>query len=366
MNRLWVRISLVIAGVAIFIALFPLAYRQVTNQGLRGGPPPWREDIPAELIPEERIAQWETRVQDRTWWLLWSSVAVGAVIGLGAGIWLSRGLVKPLLELEKGAQAIAARDLSYRVPEAGSREVRAVGHSFNQMATHLEHQETLRRNMLADVTHELRHPVHLLGGNLRGILDGVFPLEMGEIAFLAEQTQHLTQLVNDLHELALAEADELPLHRQEAELSEVIQHAVDAVEPLLLEKEILLQWQRPSFPITRHIDTARMRQVIQNLLGNAIRYTPSQGVIGIELTTVGDEAHMAIHDNGMGIDPADLPRVFDRFYRSDTSRNREEGGAGLGLAIAKAIVFAHNGHIRATSAGSGQGSTFTVILPAHA
>lgn len=360
MNRLWIRISLVIAGVAIFIALFPVIGRQIGLWPHGPGTPPPPTLI--EELPPERLARIEQRVSEGIWRGTWILLAVGSGIGLVSGIWLSRGLVKPLTELEKGAQAVTMHHLTHRVPEAGSREMRAVARAFNQMAAELERQEVLRRNMLADVTHELRHPVHILGGNLQGILDGVFALEMPEIAFLAEQTQHLSQLVNDLHELALAEAQELPLHPQEVDVCEVIQNAIDAVQPLAAEKQIMLHWERPA-PIPLLIDAARMRQAMQNLLSNAIHYTPDTGHVTISVVTTTAEVAVSVQDTGMGILAVDLPHIFDRFYRSDISRNREESGTGLGLTIAKAIVEAHNGRIMAASPGRSQGSTFTIYLP---
>ncbi|MCB8965861.1 MAG: HAMP domain-containing protein [Ardenticatenaceae bacterium] len=360
MNRLWVRISLVIAGVAIFIALFPVVARGLWQPD----PPPMpvsTEELPE--LPPEHLARIEQRVGAGIWRGVWIILTVGSTIGLGAGIWLSRGLSKPLTELEKGAQAVAAHQLTYRVPEVGSSEMRAVAHSFNQMASELERQASLRRNMLADVTHELRHPVHVLGGNLQGILDGVFPLEMTEIAFLAEQTQHLSRLVNDLHELALAEAQELPLHVQEMDVTDVVQNAVDAVQPLAAEKEIVLHWQRPFTSMHLILDAARIRQVVQNLLSNAINYTAVSGDVFVAVALEEAELLITVQDTGMGITADDLPHIFDRFYRSDASRSRELSGTGLGLAIAKAIVEAHNGRITASSPGRNLGSTFVIHLP---
>lgn len=365
MNRLWVRISLVIALVAILITLSPLVARQVAPR------PPFRpppgEDLPPEFrdqIPPERIERYQDSISRRVWASAWTNVAGAAVLALGLGIWLSRGLVKPLTELEKGAKEVAAHNLSYRVPEeAGSAEMQAVARAFNEMAAELERQETLRQNMLADVTHELRHPVHVLRGNLQGIMDGVFSLEMEEVASLAEQTEHLSQLVNDLHELALAEARELPLHKTETVLNEVVRSAVDAVAPLATEEGIALDLALPDEEIGGHVDAARIRQAVQNLLSNAIRYTPAGGTITISLATTAGHTAITVQDTGIGIAEADLPFVFDRFYRSDTSRNRERRSAGLGLAIVKAIVEAHGGQVTATSPGADRGSTFTFTLP---
>ena len=368
MNRLWVRISLVIAFVAIFIALFPWATRRLTAPEWPGGQftSAFTEELPPGTfagVPPERLDRFQENFGNRVWENLSRTVAFGAIIGLVVGVLLSRSMVKPLTELEKGAKEIAAHNLAYRVPEKGSQEVRTVARSFNEMAVELEQEETLRRNMLADVTHELRHPVHVLRGNLRGIIDGVFPLQMEEIVFLEEETRHLSQLVNDLHELALAEAHELPLQKQEVELGSLVQDATDAVHPLALDKNIALQAAVPDSPIRATVDPARLRQVIHNLLSNAIHYSPEGGRVTVSLAEGGDGILLEVVDNGVGLTAEELPHVFDRFYQTDSSRDRALGGAGLGLAISKAIVEAHDGRITAASPGRDQGSTFTIHLP---
>ena len=368
MNRLWVRIGLVIAFVAIFIALVPWATRRLTAPEWPRGQfnRAFSEELPPETfseIPPERLERFQENFGNRVWETLSWSLALAAIIGLVVGILLSRSLVKPLTELEKGAKEIAAHNLTYRVPEKGSQEVRTVAHAFNEMAIELEQEETLRRNMLADVTHELRHPVHVLRGNLRGIIDGVFPLKMEEIVFLEEETRHLSQLVNDLHELALAEAHELPLHKQVVDLGSLVQDATDAVHPLALDKSIALETTVPSSPIQANVDPARLRQVVHNLLSNAIHYTPEGGQVIASLAESSEGILLEVVDNGIGLTAEELPHVFDRFYQTDNSRDRALGGAGLGLAIAKAIVEAHDGRISASSPGRDQGSTFTIHLP---
>ncbi len=206
MNRLWVRLSLVFT-VVIILAVSAIGLTARINSAALINP---------ELQPPpEVIAYFE---QQRGEGLPIDATAIVIVIGVIAivgGVWLSRSLTKPLSELEKGADAIGRQDLSHRVPVQGSREMVAVASAFNDMAARLEQEETLRRNLLADVSHELRHPVHILQGNLQAILDDVYPLEKKEIARLLEQTQHLSVMVTDLHILAQAEADQLPLQKKE-------------------------------------------------------------------------------------------------------------------------------------------------------
>ena len=365
MNRLWVRISLTIALVAVIITLFPLAARRLGLRPERLNPTAVTTAAePEQTLSREEVSKIQADTGNRIWWLTWSTVAFGAVVGLGVGILLSRSLTKPLVALEQGAKAIAAHDLTHQVPEKGSQEMKTVAHAFNEMAAELKRAQAAQRNMLADITHELRHPVHLFQGNLQGIIDGVFPLEMEEILFLSEETRRLSQLVNDLHELAMAEAHELPLRKQEIEVGGLIRDAADAVLPLALEKEIALHTSLPSSPVLLVADEGRIRQAVLNLLSNAIRYTPDGGEVSVSLVETAVGVEIAVTDTGMGITFEDLPFVFDRFYRSDANRNRETSGTGLGLAITKAIVEGHNGRILADSPGINHGSTFTVYLPA--
>ena len=361
MNRplsLWVWISVVILGVVLIITLFPFVLRNPAFHTILPSPKP------IERIPfEEQNPEFRDRIEKRIWSDLSRNLPVGAIIGLIAGVLLTRWLVAPLQQLEKGARAVAKRQLDYRVPVRGSKEMQSVALSFNQMATELEHQEILRRNMLADVTHELRHPTHILQGSLQAILDSVYPLSMQEIDRMLTQTQSLTALLNDLYELALAEAHELPLYKQETDLVALVANFVETIHPLATQKKITLKADYPSEPIWCHVDAARIRQVMQNLLSNALRYTPEGGEIKVVLTRSEMYNLISVQDTGAGVTPENLSRVFDRFYREDSSRDRNLPGTGLGLAIAQAIVQAHGGWIEVESAGVNQGSTFTVKLP---
>ncbi|MCO5182948.1 MAG: ATP-binding protein [Anaerolineae bacterium] len=358
MNRLWVRISLVIVAVALFIGLLPFALRTI-NPPTRPLP---RPDI-GEPISAERLEAIQRVSERQVWEAVARTLIVGAVLGVGGGILLSRWLSKPLTELEQGTRAIGEHELGTRIPEKGSSEMRAVASSFNQMAADLEREEALRRNMLADVTHELRHPVHVLQGNLQGVLDGVFPLSLAEIAILSEQAHHLTRLVDDLHELALAEAHELPLNRQLIDLRQVVRDSAETVNPLAVQEGIVLVMQVPDEAVMFSTDMARLRQAVQNLLGNALRHTPTNGTVQLSLRTDGNRPIISVADSGSGIAPKDLPYIFDRFYRSDASRDRGSGSAGLGLAIVKAIVEAHGGTVTVANAASGQGAKFVISLP---
>lgn len=294
---------------------------------------------------------------------------VAALVGISSivfGVVMSRTLTAPLDNLAVTARTIGTtRDLSRRVEEKGTDEMKAVAHAFNEMTADLEEAEQLRRNLIADVAHELRTPLSVLQGNLRAILDEVYPLEQSEMTRLYDQTRLLSRLVNDLHELAQAEARQLALNLTETDVAQLIASIGDTFAPIAAEKGVTLHTNlAPDLPLIQ-VDSARLSQVLHNLLNNGLRHTPAGGSISISAQTEADNIRIDISDTGDGIPPEHLPRIFDRFYRADPARARDTGGAGLGLAIARAIIEAHDGQISATSDGGGQGSTFTIRLPIH-
>lgn len=362
MNRLWVRFSLIIGGAALFVALSPVIFRVIL---FRFGPQfsPLRATIPevAQSLPEGTLQRLRELFVAEALANLTVLVVVGAVAILAVGIWLGRTLTAPLQRLEAAARAIKAQDFSQRVPVAGSQELVAVATAFNDMAEQLQKAETLRRNLLADVAHELRHPLHILQGSLQAILDGVYPLSAEEIARLVDQTHHLTTLVNDLHELAQAEAHQLPLRREMTDVAALVKDTAGLFRPLAAGKGVRLQVELLGALPAVAVDAARLRQVVQNLLDNALRHTPEGGVITVQVEQPGDFTRIRVRDTGTGIAPEQLAHVFDRFYGAD-SRGRDGRGTGLGLAIVKAIVEAHDGQVMASSEGLGRGSVFSIIL----
>ncbi len=293
--------------------------------------------------------------------LLLAGVLAGTVsILLGLG--LSRGLTAPLARLTAAARRIAGGDLSQRVPETGSTEMAALGQAFNLMAANLEKAEELRRNLVADVAHELRTPLSVLQGNLRAILDGVYPLEQAEIAALYDETRLLSRLVDDLRELAQAEAGQLRLNLQPTDAAKVIQATASTFALAAEAREISLVLQVADDLPPVLADPDRLAQVLRNLLSNALRHTPPGGQISISARAAEGTVEIAVADTGEGIRPEDLPHVFDRFWRADRSRARETGGSGLGLAIARHLVQAHGGEMGVESK-VGQGSRFWFSLP---
>lgn len=357
MNRLWVRLGVVISGVVLVSALVPLftfLFFVISRT-----PPDTTTMPPLPPGQTQRTFNPWSRVPEE---LLRSFLLAGA-FGVVGGIVASRVLASPITKLADAAQAIGAGDLSTRVEiKKNSKEIDDLAQAFNKMAADLQRAAELRNTLMADVSHELRTPLTVLEGNLRAALDHVYELDDEQIANLYQQTRHLIRLVNELRELALAEASQLPLQKQALDVDRLLHETVAVFEPLAEEKGVTLSAQvAPALPITL-ADSARIRQVLHNLLANALRYTPSGGTIVLTATAAEGGVNLAVCDSGDGIEAHQLAYVFDRFYRTDPARSRETGGSGLGLAIVKAIVEAHGGSVAVASAGPGQGSTFTIHL----
>jgi len=365
MNRLWVRFSLIILGVILFVVISPLLFRGLVFPLMGQDRQTAQELFPQvmETLPPETVERMMQFLLAETIASLLGYVVVSALAALLVGSWVGRTLTRPLQQLEKAANAIKAGELNQNVPVQGSQEMVAMATAFNEMAEQLGKAESLRRNLLADVAHELRHPIHILQGNLQAILDDVYPLSKEEIARLADQTYHLTRLVQDLHDLAQAEAHQLTLHWQEMDMADVVKDAAATYKPLAQSRNIALKVELLGAIPPIQGDPARLRQVMLNLLDNALRHTPDGGKVGITLQKQNGWLQVQIQDSGGGIEAEHLPFVFDRFYRTERGRDRERSGTGLGLAIAKGIVETHRGQIAAASLGPNQGSTFTLTLP---
>jgi two-component system OmpR family sensor kinase/two-component system sensor histidine kinase BaeS len=295
------------------------------------------------------------------------TLAIAAFIASGLGILfglvISRALAAPLNDLASAAHAFAGRDWSRRVRVSGTEEVATVAREFNAMADAIQRGEEQRRALVADIAHELRTPLTVVQGNLRAMLDEVYPLEREEIATIYDETRLLSRLVDDLRELALAEAGHLDLKREDVDLGELARASIANFSVAADAQNVLLDSQIIETPRVDG-DSDRIMQIMRNLLANALRNTPSGGRITVSVTPEKNFVRLCIADTGEGIAPLDLPRVFDRFYRGDKSRPRSGSGngSGLGLAIAKSLVEAMGGNILAESE-LGRGSTFSLVLP---
>lgn len=314
------------------------------------------------LVSQDQMASAAQNFLDDLRLSLLAAALVAGALGIVLGVLLSRTLTAPLAQLAAAARSFAAKDWRQRVPVRGAQEIAETAAAFNQMAEELERQETLRRNMVADIAHELRTPLTVLQGNLRAMLDEVYPLDRSEIATLYDETRLLSRLVDDLRELALADARQLPLNLQSLDVSEVIRRAVANFEIAADAQNVRVKTEEVEhLPIVR-ADPDRVAQILRNLLTNALRHTPAGGMITVGAGREGEFVRVWVSDTGEGIAPEDLPHVFERFYRADKTRARTSGGAGLGLAIAKALVEAMGGTIGVTSQ-HGHGSTFWFTLP---
>ncbi|MBN2118715.1 MAG: HAMP domain-containing histidine kinase [Anaerolineales bacterium] len=282
------------------------------------------------------------------------------VFAIGWGARSLRRMFTPLDDLFNASERLAGGDYSVRVEEKGPPEVYSLMRNFNSMAERLQINDQQRRNMLADVSHELRTPITVIQGNVEGILDGLYPADEARLKSIIEETQILSRLVDDLRTLALAESGALHLKREPTNLMELMRDAISGLESQAKEKDIRIEMSLESEE-EANIDPQRVREVLTNLLSNALRYTPRGGEINVRLTEAGAggerSATISVEDNGPGIEAADLPHVFERFYKSSDS-----GGMGLGLSIAKYLVEAHGGKIWAESE-VGKGTKISFSLP---
>jgi len=292
--------------------------------------------------------------------LLGGSLAIA--IALLLTFVLSRRMTSPIGALAKAARRLGRGDLSQRVQLKGEGEVAALAQAFNTMAADLEHAEQLRRNLVADVAHELRTPLSNIQGYLEAIRDEVIKPNAATIRSLNEEAALLSRLVDELQELSLAEAGELKLVYQAEDITKLVKQAVTPWQPQLTAKEIALSLDLPDNLPLVNIDWQRVNQVLHNLLENAVTYTHKGGTINVAAITQGDWVEVSVSDTGEGIPAEDLPNIFERFYRVDKSRARVTGGSGLGLTIAKRLVEAHGGTITVQSK-LGKGSRFSFTLP---
>ncbi len=289
-----------------------------------------------------------------------SAGLVALAIGLVLALLIAAGLIRPLRRLTHAAQAMAGGDLSQRVKVSGRDEVALLGESFNLMAASLEESEQQRRAMTADVAHELRTPLAVQRAQVEAMLDGVYPLDEGNLLRVLEQNELLGRLVEDLRTLALADAGELQLDKTQLELIGWIRRLVERFEPAAGSRRLSIQAAQTEIVVVA--DPTRIEQILNNLLSNAIRHTPEGGEISVKISTDAENVFVEVRDSGEGIPSGELKKIFDRFYRAQPSRSRGEGGSGLGLAIARQLALAHGGDLTAANHPQG-GAVFTLRLP---
>jgi signal transduction histidine kinase len=306
--------------------------------------------------------QRELEFINRTNLTLLYSALIGTVIALLLGIFLSRTLTRPIRELTRATHAISEGDLTQQVSIRSRDELGELSKAFNKMSAELLRSVNARKQMTADIAHELRTPLSLILGHAEAVHDGVLPPTKENFEIIREEAERLEHLVDDLRTLSLADAGELSISLQPTEPGRLLQEVASLYQIPTQKKNIKLELDIASLLPALEIDPGRMTQVLTNILDNALRHTPENGQITLSAKQVNDKVDLTIKDSGPGLSPEDLGRIFDRFYRADASRQREDGGSGLGLAIAKSIVQAHNGQLSAES-NAGRGLKVKISLP---
>jgi histidine kinase len=300
-----------------------------------------------------------------SWYRLYVVVAALAatLVGTAVSMLLAREIVRPLRELAYRSQRIADGHYAERVAVPVADELADVAQSFNQMADALAQAEQQRVALIGTVAHELRTPLAGLEGYLEGLIDGVLPSDPQTIAAMQHEVRRLRRLVDDLQQLSRVEAGQVALQIETFDLLPMVQRVITQLRPQLMAQSLAMIVEVPGQELWVRADSDRTAQILVNLIGNAIRYTPDDGSIRVRIHRDGNQASVTVEDTGIGIPATALPYLFERFYRVDPSRSRVSGGGGIGLTIARHLAWAMGGEITATSPGLGQGSTFMLLLP---
>jgi signal transduction histidine kinase len=285
------------------------------------------------------------------------AIAVVAMLGMGRAFGAMRQVATPLAEVMEAADRVAGGDYDVRVNAQGPPPIRALAHSFNAMTGRLQDADRLRRDLMADLAHELRTPLTVLQGRIEGLIDGVYTRDADELQQLLDETRVLSRLIDDLRTLALSDAGGLRLEREPTDLGELVRDTLRSFQEGASARGVDLGADEPLAGVSLNVDPVRIREVLSNLLSNALRHTKTGGSVGVSVTQSGDRIATTVADTGSGMTDEDRARMFDRFFKGAESR-----GSGLGLAIAKSLVVAHGGAIAAASR-PGQGTTVTFTLP---
>jgi signal transduction histidine kinase len=303
----------------------------------------------------------ETEFIARTNLMYLYSALGAAFVALLLGILISRTLTRPIRELTTATHALSGGDLNQQVPVRSNDEMGELARAFNKMSAELARSVHTRRQMTADIAHELRTPLSLILGHAEAVHDGVLPPSRENFEIIREEAGRLEHLVEDLRTLSLADAGELKLNPQSISIPKLLQDLAALYQFQTQKKNISLQVDVSPLPALT-VDPARITQVLTNILDNALRHTPEGGRVTLAAKLTPGGVELSIRDSGPGLACEDLERIFDRLYRADASRHRADGGSGLGLAIAKSIVHAHGGQIHAESK-IGDGLLVVITLP---
>ncbi|MCS7039817.1 MAG: HAMP domain-containing histidine kinase, partial [Caldilineales bacterium] len=311
--------------------------------------------MPAAATPESVFLQ-----RFRQAIVLGAAGAILAALVLGAV--LARGIVRPIRQLTAATAAVAQGQLGHQVDVQADDEIGELAAAFNRMSADLARASHLRRQMTADIAHDLRTPLTVLLGYTEALAEGKLKGNPQIFAVMHSEAQHLQRLVEDLRILSLADAGELRIERQPVSPRDLLERALAVHQAAATEAGLTMHLEADAALPTIHVDPERMMQVLNNLVTNAIRFTPAGGRITLAAAADTDRVYLRVSDTGVGIPAADLPYVFERFYRGDKARHTATGESGLGLAIARSLVEAHGGTI-AVASEEGKGTTFTITLP---
>lgn len=290
------------------------------------------------------------------------SAAGATLLALLIGILLSRSITRPVRELTRAARKLTDGALGEQVPIRSRDEIGDLAQAFNKMSRDLARSLHLRKQMTADIAHELRTPLSLILGHAEGVKDGALKPTRQNFEIIREEAERLEHLVNDLRTLSLADADELSAEFQPVNVNDLMSRIHARHRTLFEQKRVSLNLELDPGILTANLDPGRFAQVLDNILDNALRHTPAGGKVEIKTQLTGNRIQLSVKDSGEGVAPEEAARLFDRFYRVDESRARDDGGSGLGLAIAKSIVEMHKGRIWAESE-KGAGLRVAIELP---
>ena len=312
-------------------------------------------------IPSERNPREEEFIRRTNMMLVYSALGA-SLVALLLGIFLSRTLTRPIRELTEATHAVADGNLGLQVPLHSKDEMGELAASFNKMSTDLARSANARKQMTADIAHELRTPLSLILGHAEAVHDGVLPPTRENFEIIRDEAERLEHLVDDLRTLSLADAGELSINLQEVSPQKMLLDLQATYLHIASQKDVKIQLDVASEIPMLDIDPGRITQVLTNILENALHHTPPGGHITLSAKSVEEGVELSIQDSGPGIEGENVNRIFERFYRTDAARHRDEGGSGLGLAIAKSIVEMHQGQIWAESE-PGQGLKVSIRFP---
>lgn len=291
-----------------------------------------------------------------------TSAAIAGVIALLLASYLSYPLLQPVRKLTAAAEKVKQGDLEQRVAIKGDTELTTLGRVFNQMVSSLESTAERRKALTADIAHELRTPLSVQQAHLEALQDGIYDLNLENLQPIQEQNQTLIRLVDDLRTLSLVDAGELRLEFTETDLNQLVAKVVSRFEPQVQKKDLQIDvFFPPDSPLIT-IDPQRIEQILINLLSNAVRHSPEGHIIQIEIKMHKEYVNLTVHDQGEGIPEEEIPFIFERFYKSSTSRKRDDGGTGLGLSISKKLAQAHGGNLEVRNHPEG-GAVFLLTIP---